>query len=102
MSNPCKNTLLTGAAERLGTKLWCGLAPLAESLALADRVACEPLAPNERGLAFDLADEGATMAATGCGVSELIVYGGFRTLDLIEVGFERILTGLPFPKRAVI
>lgn len=40
--------------------------------------------------------------ATGRGVSELIIYGGFRTLDLSEVGFERIVAGRPFLERAVI
>ncbi|SDH78065.1 NAD(P)/FAD-dependent oxidoreductase [Alloyangia pacifica] len=40
--------------------------------------------------------------ATGRGVSELIIYGGFRTLDLGEVGFERIVAGRPFLERAVI
>ncbi|MXN17871.1 FAD-dependent oxidoreductase [Pseudooceanicola sp. GBMRC 2024] len=40
--------------------------------------------------------------ATGRGISELIIYGGFRTLDLTEVGFERIIAGRPFLERAVI
>lgn len=40
--------------------------------------------------------------ATGRGVSELIIYGGFRTLDLSEVGFERIAENRPFIERAVI
>lgn len=40
--------------------------------------------------------------ATGRGVSELITYGGFRTLDLSEAGFERIVTGTPFLEKAVI
>jgi len=40
--------------------------------------------------------------AAGRGVSELIVYGGFRTLDLSEVGYERIAVGRPFLEKAVI
>ena len=40
--------------------------------------------------------------AAGRAVSELITYGGFRTLDLSEVGYERILEGRPFLEKAVI
>ncbi len=40
--------------------------------------------------------------AAGRGVSELITYGGFRTLDLTEVGYERILANRPFLEKAVI
>lgn len=40
--------------------------------------------------------------AAGRGVSELITYGGFRTLDLSEVGYERILQNRPFLEKAVI
>lgn len=40
--------------------------------------------------------------AAGRGVSELIVYGGFRTLDLSEVGYERIVANRPFLEKAVI
>lgn len=40
--------------------------------------------------------------AAGRGVSELIIYGGFRTLDLSEVGFERIIENRPFLEKAVI
>lgn len=40
--------------------------------------------------------------ATGRGVSELITYGAFRTLDLSEVGFERIIENRPFLEKAVI
>lgn len=40
--------------------------------------------------------------AAGRGVSELIIYGGFRTLDLSEVGYERIAEGRPFLEKAVI
>jgi glycine/D-amino acid oxidase-like deaminating enzyme len=40
--------------------------------------------------------------ATGRGVSELIVYGEYRTLDLTEVGFERIVENRPFLEKAVI
>lgn len=40
--------------------------------------------------------------AAGRGVAELIVHGGFRTLDLTEVGYERIAAGRPFLEKAVI
>lgn len=40
--------------------------------------------------------------ATGRGISELITYGEFRTLDLSEVGFERIIENRPFLEKAVI
>lgn len=40
--------------------------------------------------------------ATGRAVSELIIYGGFRTLDLSQVGYERILANRPFLEKAVI
>lgn len=40
--------------------------------------------------------------AAGRGVSELILYGGFRTLDLSEVGYERIAANRPFLEKAVI
>ena len=40
--------------------------------------------------------------AAGRAVSELIIYGGFRTLDLSEVGYERIAEGRPFLEKAVI
>jgi len=40
--------------------------------------------------------------AAGRGVAELITYGGFRTLDLSEVGYERVLENRPFLEKAVI
>lgn len=40
--------------------------------------------------------------AAGRGVAELIAYGGFRTLDLSEVGYERIVENRPFLEKAVI
>lgn len=40
--------------------------------------------------------------AAGRAVSELIIYGGFRTLDLSEVGYERIVENRPFVEKAVI
>lgn len=40
--------------------------------------------------------------AAGRAVSELIIYGGYRTLDLSEVGYERIVEGRPFLEKAVI
>ncbi|TCP44327.1 NAD(P)/FAD-dependent oxidoreductase [Rhodovulum marinum] len=40
--------------------------------------------------------------ATGRAVSELIAHGGFRTLDLSDLGVARILGNRPFLERAVI
>lgn len=40
--------------------------------------------------------------AAGRGVSELVTYGEFRTLDLSEVGYERIIENRPFLEKAVI
>lgn len=40
--------------------------------------------------------------AAGRGVAELIVHGAFRTLDLSEVGYDRIAEGRPFLEKAVI
>ena len=40
--------------------------------------------------------------AAGRGVAEIITYGQYRTLDLSEVGYERILAGRPFLEKAVI
>ncbi len=40
--------------------------------------------------------------AMGRGVSELIMYGAFRTLDLGQLGYERILEGRPFIEKAII
>ncbi|MDQ2093396.1 NAD-dependent epimerase/dehydratase family protein [Rhodalgimonas zhirmunskyi] len=67
MSKPFKKILITGAAGRLGTELRRGLVPLAESLVIADKVACEDVQPHEEMKVFDLADEAAVMAAAeGC------------------------------------
>ena len=48
-----------------------------------------------------------TWPAAGTGgaaraVSELITYGAYRTLDLSEVGYERIIENKPFLEKAVI
>ena len=40
--------------------------------------------------------------ATGRGVSELITYGEYRTLDLSPLGFQRVLDNKPFLEKAVI
>lgn len=40
--------------------------------------------------------------ATGRGVAELIIYGEYRSLDLTEVGYERIIENRPFLEKAVI
>ena len=41
-------------------------------------------------------------AAAGRAVSELILHGGFRTLDLTRFGYARIATGRPLLERNVI
>ena len=40
--------------------------------------------------------------AVGRGVSELITYGKYRTLDLSAVGYARIAENKPFPETAII
>lgn len=40
--------------------------------------------------------------AAGRAISELVTYGGFRTLDLSEAGYDRIVAGRPFLEKAVI
>ena len=40
--------------------------------------------------------------ATGRAVSELITYNAFRTLDLSEVGYARVIANKPFLEKAVI
>ncbi|MFB2551304.1 NAD(P)/FAD-dependent oxidoreductase [Ensifer soli] len=40
--------------------------------------------------------------AMGRGLAELIVHGGFRTLDLSSFGHERVVAGRPFLEQAVI
>ena len=38
----------------------------------------------------------------GRGVSELVTYGEFRSLDMTPLGLERIITGRPLVEYAVI
>ena len=40
--------------------------------------------------------------AMGRGVSELVTYGKYRTLDLTPLGYERIARGEPFLETAII
>lgn len=40
--------------------------------------------------------------AMGRGVAELLAYGGYRTLDLSPLGYERIAAGRPYLEKAVI
>jgi glycine/D-amino acid oxidase-like deaminating enzyme len=41
-------------------------------------------------------------AAVGRAISELVAYGGFRTLDLSELSYVRIAAGRPFLEQAII
>ena len=38
----------------------------------------------------------------GRGVSELVTYGEYRTLDLTPLGYDRIARGEPFLETAII
>lgn len=40
--------------------------------------------------------------AVGCGISEWIIHGEYRTLDLSELGYARIVCNKPFVENAVI
>lgn len=40
--------------------------------------------------------------AMGRGISELITYGAYRSLDLSSFGYDRILRGEKFPEKAII
>ncbi|MEL7467992.1 MAG: FAD-binding oxidoreductase [Pseudomonadota bacterium] len=40
--------------------------------------------------------------ATGRGVSELIAHGSYRTLDLTDLGYERVLNDTPLLEKAII
>ncbi|MEM1275675.1 MAG: FAD-binding oxidoreductase [Pseudomonadota bacterium] len=41
-------------------------------------------------------------AAMGRGMSELLTYGAYRSLDLSDFGYERVVAGVPFVEKAVI
>lgn len=80
MTRRYRRILLTGAAGRLGTQLRRGLAPLAETLRVVDRVGLENLGPNEEMQVFDLADPAATMAA--CEGCDAVVHMGAAAAEL--------------------
>jgi uronate dehydrogenase len=75
MTKPFKTILITGAAGRLGTELRKGLAHLADTLRLADRIAVENVRANEEALTFELSDVAAVMKAAE-GVDAIVHFGG--------------------------
>lgn len=83
---PFDTILLTGAAGRLGTELRRGLAPLANTLRLADIGEVKDLQPNEEALQFDLSDASAVMDACE-GVDAIVHFGGIP----VERPWEEIL-----------
>jgi glycine/D-amino acid oxidase-like deaminating enzyme len=40
--------------------------------------------------------------AAGRAIAELIVHGGFRTIDLARLGYARVVAGAPYPERGII
>lgn len=78
--------LITGAAGRLGTQLRRGLAPLARTLRLTDRVPITDLQPNEDGHVVELSDAAAVMALCE-GVDAIVHFGGAP----LETKWETIL-----------
>ncbi|MGA0233712.1 MAG: NAD(P)/FAD-dependent oxidoreductase, partial [Saprospiraceae bacterium] len=40
--------------------------------------------------------------ATGRGLSELIIYRGFRSLDLSPFSWDRVIKGQPFLERSIV
>ena len=40
--------------------------------------------------------------AMGRGISELVTYGAYRSLDLSDLGYQRVLDNRPFLEKAVI
>ena len=40
--------------------------------------------------------------AVGRGIAELIVHGGYRTLDLSPLGYDRLVAGRPLVERNII
>lgn len=86
MTKPFKTILITGAAGRLGTELRKGLAHLADTLRLADRIAVENVRANEEALTFELSDAAAVMKAAE-GVDAIVHFGGAP----LETGWATIL-----------
>ena len=41
-------------------------------------------------------------AAVGRAIGELVAHGGYRTLDLSELAYDRVLTGTQFREQAII
>lgn len=87
MNQHYEKVLITGAAGRLGSRLRGGLAPLARTIRLADRVAIGDLQPHEEAAVFELDDMDAVMAATE-GVDCVVHFGGAP----LESPWETILS----------
>lgn len=86
MSAHYERILITGAAGRLGSRLRTGLAPLADRVRLADRVAIENPLAHEEIATFELDDMAAVMAAAE-GVDAIVHFGGAP----LEAPWETIL-----------
>ena len=78
--------LITGAAGNLGKQLRQGLAPLAETLRLTDRIEMDPAGPNEETIVADVGDFDAMMSVVeGC---DAVVHFGAAP---VEKPWEEIL-----------
>lgn len=86
MTHTFEMILITGAAGRLGSRLRVGLAPLAKTVRLADRVAIGDLSENEESAVFELDDMEAVLAAAE-GVDAIVHFGGAP----LEAPWETIL-----------
>lgn len=81
-----RRLLLTGASGRLGARLRVALAPLTQTLRLADRAPLDDLKPHEEAAVFALEDMEAALAAAG-DCDAIVHFGGAA----LEAPWEEIL-----------